>query len=213
MKFCPQCRYANTDDAMNCTNCGQPLDTKISYHNNYNARNKESNTKYIIISITIILVTLIIAGTVLILANNHTNTPNQEQINTPEQAANTTTPTNNMTTNNEQNKANTPLKIISGSIKTGSSLQDKTYITVNVGKEHAGENVKIRVYYSRNGTQLNPGNIVPKTVDNTGTFSMPSANSFKYYPDHAYITLYDANENIVDAKEVNLNPTSGTQNF
>ena len=104
-------------------------------------------------------------------------------------------------------------KIHSGSISTGSSLSDKTYCSVYVGTEHAGENCKISVLYSRDGSNLNQGNIVPKTVDSSGYVSVPSAYAFDYYPDTALVTIYDANGKELDHLTVNLAEQSGTQTF
>ena len=73
-----------------------------------------------------------------------------------------------------------------GYISTGSAESDKTYCHVNVGSGYAGENVKISVLYSRDGTNLNKGNIVPKTVDSDGYVSVSSSEAFKKYPDEAF---------------------------
>ena len=100
-----------------------------------------------------------------------------------------------------------------GYISTGSAKSDKTYCHVNVGSGYAGENVKISVLYSRDGTNLNKGNIVPKTVDSDGYVSVASAEAFKKYPDEAFITIYDSDGSTIDTKTVYLDPTSGTQYF
>ena len=42
---------------------------------------------------------------------------------------------------------------------------------------------------------------------------MRTANELNTYPDHASITLYDGNGNVVDTQEVNMNPIGGTQTF
>ena len=105
------------------------------------------------------------------------------------------------------------MEIEGGCISTGSALEHKTYATIYVGEEYYGADVLIQIYYSRDGSQLNPGNKVPKTVDASGCIEVPSANAFKYYPDDAYITLYDSNGNILDTQEVYLSPESGKQTF
>ena len=105
------------------------------------------------------------------------------------------------------------LKIISGSFYTGSEEEDKTYATIYVGSEHAGETVVVQIFYSRDGSSLNTGNYVPVTVDSSGYIKVASADAYHYYPDHATIKLYDANRNLKDVKEVILSPTSGTQTF
>ena len=105
------------------------------------------------------------------------------------------------------------MAINGGTISTGSAKSDKTYCSVYVGSGYAGENVKISVLYSRDGKNLNQGNIVPKTVDSEGYVSVPSAKAFKKYPDEAYITLYDSNGNTIDTQSVSLSPKSGSQSF
>ena len=103
--------------------------------------------------------------------------------------------------------------IQSGSFSTGSSASDKTYCNVYVGSEHAGEKVKISVLYSYNGYALNQGKIVPKTVSSDGYVKVASASALDYYPDDAYITLYDNDGNVLDTKEIYLNTNSGKQTF
>lgn len=105
------------------------------------------------------------------------------------------------------------MSILSGTISTGSDPSDKTYCKVYVGSEYAGESVKISVLYSRDGSNLNQGNIVPKTVDSNGYVSVPSAYAFDKYPDNAYITIYDSNGAPVDTKTVSLKVESGSQSF
>ena len=121
--------------------------------------------------------------------------------------------TNTVNTEKVDSQSTSSLKIISGSFSTGSPLPQKTYITVYVGEEHAGEKCQIRVFYSHEGTRLNAGNIVDETVDNTGHFTMRTANELNYYPDYAEITLYDARGNVADSMNVNMKTTSGTQTF
>lgn len=105
------------------------------------------------------------------------------------------------------------MSIRGGSFSTGSHLSDKTYAKINVGSEHAGENVKIQILYSRDGSSLNDGNMVSKTVTSDGYIEVASADSYRYYPDYAKITIYDESGNAIDTQEVSLSPESGTQNF
>ena len=204
--YCKHCGYENEDSAKYCKNCGENLNfysnfkrinTPTQTYNN----NSSKNRNLLIICITIIIIALIIAGAFLLTSNN---TPPETSQNVP------STTTEN--TNTEVTTASNPLKIISGHFYTA-SLPAKTYITVYVGEQHAGENVKIRVFYSHGGTRLNAGNIVPKTVDSKGYFTMRTANTLNSYPDYAEITLYDGNGNIVDSENVNMHPTMGTQYF
>ena len=105
------------------------------------------------------------------------------------------------------------MEIEGGCISTGGGLEDKTYATVYVGEEYSGADVLIQIFYSRDGSQLNPGNKVPKTVDNSGCIEVPSANAFKYYPDFAEINLYDSNGYLIDSRNENLAIHSGKQTF
>ena len=82
-----------------------------------------------------------------------------------------------------------------------------------MGSDHAGENVKVQIYYSRDGSYLNNGNIVPKTVTSDGYIEVASADSYKYYPDFAEISVYDNSGNLLDAMDVSLSPSSGSQSF
>ena len=105
------------------------------------------------------------------------------------------------------------MEIKGGCISTGSGLEDKTYATIYVGEEFSGADVLIQIFYSRDGSQLNPGNKVPKTVDSLGCIEVPSANAFKYYPDFAEINLYDSDGYLIDSRNVTLSINSGKQTF
>ena len=98
-------------------------------------------------------------------------------------------------------------------ITTGHALEDKTYADIYVGSKYSGEDVVIQIYYSRDGSLLNHGNMVPKTVDNGGYIHVASADSYRYYPDKAEINLYNEYENLLDSVTVYLETTSGTQTF
>lgn len=110
--------------------------------------------------------------------------------------------------------ASTSMSILGGSFSTGSELEDKTYASIYVGKEHAGESVQLQIWYSRDGSTLNHGNMVPVTVDSSGYLDVSSADSYSLFPDHAEINLYDGSgSKLLDTRSVSLSPTSGTQNF
>lgn len=216
--ICQNCGYLNANNSPYCKNCGSPLNNNSNMINTqpqYSNNSKNNNT-IIIICITVILLALIIAGTFLLLSNNNDDA-NSIINNTPVKAqqASSDEKTQNTISDNSQDSVtqSIPLEIISGSFYTGSSLSDKTKCTVFVGSEHAGRQVKISVLYSRNGNNLNQGKIVPVTVDNSGYVTVYSADAFKYYPDNAYITLYDANGNIEDTRNVYMDASGGTQNF
>ena len=105
------------------------------------------------------------------------------------------------------------ISILGGSFTTGSADADKTYARINVGTAHAGENVIVQIYYSRDGSALNKGNMVPATVHSDGYLEIASADAYKYYPDHASIRIYDSNSKLLTSRDVSLMPTSGTQTF
>ena len=105
------------------------------------------------------------------------------------------------------------LSILSCSFSTENKSDALTYCDAYVGEEHSGESVKISVLYSRDGSNLNNGNIVPKTVDSLGYVSVPSASAFSKFPDNAVVTIYDSNGDILDTQTYNLKIKSGTQTF
>lgn len=108
---------------------------------------------------------------------------------------------------------NAELYIGGGMFKTGSGLSDKTYAKIYIGGENAGKDVILRIVYSRDGSNLNSGNMVPVTVDSNGYVEIYSADSYRYYPDNAYIELYDSNSNLKSTQNVRLDPDSSTQYF
>lgn len=114
-----------------------------------------------------------------------------------------------------QSASSTPssISILGGSFSTGSGDADKTYARINVGTKHAGEDVIVQIWYSRDGNTLNHGNMVPATVHSDGYLEISSADAYKYYPDHADINIYDSGSNPLTSKSVSLSPTSGTQTF
>lgn len=213
--FCQRCGTNNSDYDQYCKNCGSPLTNIPNINNNLQSnRQSKNNTGLIIICITIILVVLIAAGTFLYLSNDTSSTPS---INSspaqPQTASGVSSGVSSQESSQNTVSSNAPLEIISGSFYTGSSLSSKTQCKVFVGQEHAGEKVKISVLYSRDGSNLNQGKIVPVTVDGSGYVSVSSADAFKYYPDNAYITLYDSAGDIQDTRNVYMNAAGGTQTF
>ena len=118
-------------------------------------------------------------------------------------------------TNQSQNPGTNSgeLEILGGDISTGSSLSAKTKAHIFVGTQHAGETVKITAKYSRDGTSLNNGNILSRTVDSEGYVSFNSAEAFKKYPDTAIIELYNSDGSLADTETVTLSPSEGTQSF
>ena len=105
------------------------------------------------------------------------------------------------------------IKIISGDISTGSSLEAKTHAHIYVGTNHAGETIQITAKYSRDGASLNDGNILTLTVDSQGYVSFDSAEGFAKFPDNAVIEIYNDDGSVLDSKTVKLSPSAGTQSF
>ena len=234
MVFCPSCGFENKNSAKFCKNCGTPLMTDRPIKDNYvatgtdptarvdnsniNNSNRNSNSgsdnkNLIIICLTVIICAILIAGALVLFSSNNSNDDSDILSDSASLNGTNSIDVNESTDVEPVKTAQSDMQILSGSFSTGSGKSDKTYCSVYVGEEYAGESVKISVLYSRDGSTLNQGNIVPKTVDSSGYVSVPSANAFKYYPDDAYITLYDSDGNVLDTQEVYLSPQSGKQTF
>ncbi len=219
--YCPECKSENSDSAKFCKKCGKPLKgSSISHEKMINEISKEKSgsndtTKYIIIALIVVAIAL--AGVFAFVGfGNHTD----DSQSSPQQAANTNQEVKNddnqpaqATQTSQPAKTISGMEILGGSFSTGSGLEDKTYASIYVGPQHSGENVKIQIWYSRDGSTLNNGNMVPKTVDSSGYIEVASAEPYKYYPDFAEINLYDTSGNLLDTQSVSLNPDSGTQSF
>ena len=231
MVFCPNCGAENADSAKFCKQCGHALSANRPIKDNYvstgidpsarandndyssqasnNSNSKSDNKNLIIICLTIVICAILIAGALVMFSNNNADDNASTDILSDSASLNASEV-------NEDNSVETQtqdstLEILGGSFSTGSSASDKTYCTVYVGSEHAGEKVKISVLYSNDGYALNQGKIVSKTVSSDGYVKVASANPLDYYPDDAYITLYDNDGNIVDTQEVYLSTSSGKQ--
>jgi len=126
-----------------------------------------------------------------------------------------TTSSNNMSNDATDKKTNSPevMQILSGTITTGSSLSSKSECTIYVGKEYAGTDIKISTLYSRDGTDLNAGRLVAKTVNSNGYVTLKAADSYELYPDECLITIFDSNGHQLDYRIVYLETVSGTQSF
>ena len=226
---CPSCNAENNDSAKFCKKCGNPLTKKTMDHETLiSSMNKEketsdNTTKYIIVALIIIAVAL--AGAFAYIGlNNHGDDSGSAQADNTNQVASvnndTQTPTQSESSQSQPaqtaqpaSSTSQPMTISGGSFSTGSSLSDKTYASIYVGPEHSGENVKIQIKYSRDGSSLNNGNMVSKTVDSSGYINVRSADAYKYYPDYAEINVYDTSGNLLDSQSVALTPDSGTQYF
>lgn len=105
------------------------------------------------------------------------------------------------------------MEIYGGAFSTNGGLDDLTYASIDVGSAHSGDNIIMQIWYSRDGSILNNGNLVPKTVTSDGYINIRSADAYKYFPDHAQINIYDSNNNLLATQEVDMSPSSGIQTF
>ena len=149
--------------------------------------------------------------------NNSTNTSTSSTAstdntqNTENSSASSTASDSSSTASDSSSTAG--MKIQSGSITTGSSLSSKSVCKVYVGSQYSGSKIKMRTVYSRDGSNLNHGNIITVTVSSNGYATLTAADSYKYYPDACDITIYDTGGNVLDNMYVTLSPKSGTQSF
>ncbi len=180
---------------------------QISKHSDSGSSNsnpKKNNT--LIICLTVIICVAIVVGALIylnptILSNSDNNGLNDSS----SQVSNTD--------DTESSDSVNSVAIRYCDFYTGSSSSDKSYCSANIGTEHYGENYQISVLYSSNGSNLNDGNLVGKTVDDEGFLHISSSNAFLYYPDKAIVTVYDMDDNVLDQKTYYLNPVSGSQSY
>ena len=216
---CPNCDSENNDGAKFCKKCGTPLKEKaISHESMINSMNKDKSsdntTKYIIVAL--IAVAIVLAGAFVYIYGFGNNDNGSQDSSAPviQNDSKTASVDNSQPAQTTQSTpATTSMSILGGSFSTGGGLEDKTYASIYVGPEHSGEKVKIQIFYSRDGSTLNNGNMVPKTVDSSGYIEVASADSYKYFPDFAEINLYDNSGNLLDTQSVSLSPEKGTQSF
>jgi hypothetical protein len=105
------------------------------------------------------------------------------------------------------------LYIGGGIIHTGSATSDKTNAKIYIDGGHPGETVIIRIKYYRDGNSLNHGNMVTATIKDDGYVNINSADAYKYFPDKAYIELYDSDGVLQSTQTVTLTPDDSTQYF
>ena len=218
---CPNCDSENSDSAKFCKKCGTPLKKKTINHdsmiNSMSDKSKgENTTKYIIIAL--VVVAIVLAGAFAYIYGFGTPNNNSQQVDQSNQDAvsaddEVEDAQTTDSSSSESDKSSSSMSIKGGSFETGGGLEDKTYASIFVGSEHAGEDVTIQIFYSRDGNTLNNGNMVPKTVDSSGYINVRSADAYKYFPDYAEINLYDSSGKLLDTQSVSLNPESGTQTF
>ncbi|MGX8693889.1 MAG: zinc ribbon domain-containing protein [Methanobrevibacter sp.] len=208
--ICPNCNSENNEGAKFCKKCGTPLAAKTMDHGtliNSIEKDKSDNTTKIII-IALVIVAIVLAGAFIYLqgfGSDHSKASSDAvNLTTQQQSAPATaTPQSSVSS----------MKIISGSFSTGSAESAKTYASIYVGTQYSGQSVIVQIWYSRDGSTLNNGNMVPVTVHSDGYIQVSSADAYHYYPDKAKINLYDSSSKLLDSKTVYLSPTSGTQTF
>lgn len=240
---CPSCNSENNDEAKFCKKCGAPLKGKVASHDSMlqslNEEQSDNNTTKIII-IALIAIVVVLAGAFIYLqgfgsdtqaqdsssqqssaSSSAVQTPDAQQSSSSSQSSKpvqASAPTQS-SSSSSSSQASSPsssvasMRILGGNFYTGSELEDLTYASIYVGKEYAGKSVIVQIWYSRDGSTLNNGNMVPVTVHSDGYIEVSSADAYAYYPDRAEINLYDSNSNLVDTQIVSLSPSTGTQYF
>lgn len=164
---CTHCGTINRMDDNYCKKCGSPL-TGMEYTSTQYSNSSNSNRNVIIICATIIIITIIIAATLLLSSN--VITPSEDD-----------TPSVQSTTDL---KVNTATFYSDGNPNTGET------VTINVGKEHAGEQVETMTQYSRGGSSLNnPSGYEKHVVDSQGEIILTDYTPMPRYPDYCRITI------------------------
>ncbi|MBE6494400.1 MAG: zinc ribbon domain-containing protein [Methanosphaera stadtmanae] len=172
--ICNNCGSNNRDGAKFCKKCGTSLviyDNR-SFNKSSQVKKNESSNKVIIISISIILITLIIAGTVYFTMNNDGNINSNDNQNN--QSVDTV----------KKVQVNTATFYLDGNPNTGITA------TINVGKEYTGENIEILTTYSRDGYNLNnPSTYENHKVDDEGNIVITVYDPIPKYPDYCNIKI------------------------
>jgi len=223
---CSNCDAENSDGAKFCKKCGNPLEEKTINHEEIinsvgNKKTKSNdNTKIIIIALAIVAVVLAGAFAYIYMSGDSgssgssTSNAGSSSQAVDQDDSNEKQATSSSSESEKTAKQDTSsIRIQGGSFSTGSADADKTYASIYVGKENAGKDVIVQIFYSRDGNSLNNGNMVPASVHSDGYLYITSADAYLYYPDYATINLFDSSGNLLDTKSVSLQPTSGTQTF
>ena len=201
MMKCPNCGTENDDGVRFCKGCGANLqNVSAPTHTPSQAK---GNNNILIICVAIVLCVLIIGAVVIFTSGSDDSDDNV--------AVNDSNDGDSVDSSDDSSASSDSLSIKSGYIFSSDFKQ--TFCTVNVGEQFAGEDVKISVLYSRDGSNLNNGNIVDKTVSDIGEISVPTADVLNSYPDKAIITIYDSVGNPLDTKTVKLKTDTSTQYF
>lgn len=215
--YCPKCGEENKGNPTYCKKCGTKLKNKEIVVDEPPKTNDKN--KIIIIGLVAVIVILIVgmlfvggvfkSETPQANASNSKNTTPSSSVNVPPSSSSESSAASSSASPSTPSS----ISILGGSFSTGSGDADKTYARINVGTGHAGENVIVQIFYSRNGKSLNNGNMVPATVHSDGYLEIASADAYSLYPDHATIKIYDSNSKLLTSRSVSLSPSSGTQSF
>lgn len=209
-KFCSKCGHENKNNAQFCRKCGNSFKTNNIDNALDDNSGNSNNTKIIVIAL--IIIAILLAG-VFIYSSGILNSNNQQSV-VNNNSQNQTTQSAPVQSVSTPDTAHTSMSILGGSFTTGEELSDKTYAEIYVGSQHAGEQVTVQIWYSRDGAMLNNGNMVPAHVDSSGYISISSADAYSKFPDYATINLYDSSgSTLMDSVSVYLSPSSGTQTF
>lgn len=212
--YCPKCGEENKGNPTYCKKCGTKLKNKEII--NEPPKTDDNNKNKIIIIGLVAVIVILIVGMLFVggvfknetpqaNASNSKNTSPSSSVDVPQSSSSEPSPAPSSTPSS--------ISILGGSFSTGSGDADKTYARINVGTGHAGENVIVQIYYSRDGKSLNNGNMVPATVHSDGYLEIASADAYSLYPDHATINIYDSNSKLLTSRSVSLRAASGTQTF
>ena len=217
---CPSCNTENNDSAKFCKKCGTALNNNTINHENMinsmnNKSGKDSTTKFVIVAL--VIVAIVLAGVFVYIYGfgpNQSNDSQSKQVQGDDDSEPVQAESSSSSQSSQSSAKSTSMSIRGGSFTTGSELEDKTYASIDVGSQHAGEKVILQIFYSRDGSTLNNGNMVPVTVDSSGHLEVSSADAYKYFPDYAEINLFDeSGSKLLDTKSVSLSPEAGTQTF
>lgn len=210
--YCPKCGEENKGNPTYCKKCGTKLKNKEII--NEPPKTDNNKNKIIIISLVAVIVILIV-GMLFVGGVFKSETPQANASNSKNTSPSSSVDVPQSSSEASPAPSSTPssISIIGGSFSTGSGDADKTYARINVGTAHAGENVIVQIFYSRDGKSLNNGNMVPATVHSDGYLEIASADAYSLYPDHANIKIYDSNSKLLTSRSVSLSPSSGTQTF
>ena len=214
--ICPNCNSENNEGAKFCKKCGTPLQNKTMTHGNLinSIENEKSDNTTKIIIIALIIVAIVLAGAFIYLQGFGSNSQSKASTDAVDLSTQQSQAQSAPASSSSSSQSSlSSLRILSGSFSTGSGEADKTYASIYVGPKFAGQNVIVQIWYSRDGSTLNNGNMVPVSVHSDGYIEVASADAYHYYPDHASINIYDSNSRLLDSKSVSLSPTSGTQTF